>query len=501
MKSESEERRVKQPQQHPNGRRAKRRSPTLPSSLFTLYVFLIVALSACREAFTTDVAVVARAGNSELTVDRLAEIFAQGKALALKRDVIERVARLWVDYSLFAERAAAGDSLLDSATVVTTMWPEVQQRLADHFHETLVAGQVKLDSARLDSTYAAGDYRLFEHILLRTEPTIAPPAKEAKRLRAEAIRARLVAGGSWAEANRSNDDPQAKSTGGSLGVLVRGEMPPPLEDAAFTLQPGRISNVVETPEGFHILRRPALRERRAAFASGVENRIVERMDSAYFSALGERRHIRVKSDAPAVARAALADPLKAATSKTVLGTFDGGSFTVGGLIRWINAMPVQVQQQVSRADDGQIAQFLRSLMRNEALIVEAQNAGVGLTPLDIEEFRDILRRDLVKVRAAIALDAKTLADSGASDEQKRRVAALHVDQYLEQLANNRTGFVSVPPFLAARLRERSTWSVTSAGIDRVLERSTELRAMVDSLRPVTPAPAEPADSGAANVRE
>src|SRR5205814_2980287 len=135
---------------------------------------------------------------------------------------------LWVDYSLFAQRTVAGDSLLDSATVLATLWPEVEQRLADHFHETLVARQVKLDSARVDSAYAAGDYRLLEHILLRTEPTAAPPVKEAKRRAAQAIRTRLLAGGSWAEANRSNEDAQSKPTGGRLGVLARGELPPPL---------------------------------------------------------------------------------------------------------------------------------------------------------------------------------------------------------------------------------------------------------------------------------
>ena len=83
------------------------------------------------------------------------------------------------------------------------------------------------------------------------------------------------------------------------------------------------------------------------------------------------------------------------------------------------------------ADDGQIAQFIRSLMRNEALIVEAESAGVGLTPLDIDEFREVLRRDLTKMRAALGLDAKTLGDSGVADEQKRRVAALGEEAFLD----------------------------------------------------------------------
>src|SRR6185295_2346599 len=122
--------------------------------------------------------------------------------------------------------------------------------------------------------------------------------------------------------------------------------------------------------------RPTLREARAAFASGLASRVVQLMDSAYLGGLGERRHVKVKSQAAPIVRGALADPVAAGDSRTLLGTFDGGRFTVADLIRWINAMPPQVQQQVSRADDQQIELFIRSLMRNQALIVEAESAGV-----------------------------------------------------------------------------------------------------------------------------
>ena len=457
--------------------------------LFAGALVVAGATTGCRDAFTANVDLVARAGSAELTVIRLAEIFAQGKALALRRDVIERVAQLWVDYSLFADRAVAGDSLLDSATVVTALWPEVQQRVADHFHDGLVAKQVKLDSAGVDSAYRAGEYRLLQHVLIRTGPTITAPAKEGKRRLAEAIHTALTAGATWADANSKNEDERAKAAGGGLGVITRGEMPPAFENVAFALAPGEMSDVVESPLGFHIIRRPRLGESRAAFAAGVGDRVVARIDSAYLAGLGQRRHVRVTSEAAAIVRAALADPKAAADSRTVIGTFDGGKFTVGDLVRWIEAMPTQVQQQVMRADDGQLAQFIRSLMRNQALMTEADSAGVKLTALDVREFTDLLRRDLKALRVALALDRGSVPDSGTVEE-RRRLAALNVDRYLEAVASNRVTFVSVPPFLAARLRDQSKWRVISAGVERVLERGTELRAVVDSLRPTTP----PADS-------
>ena len=467
------------------------RGLTLLSSLFSLPLFL-----GCRDAFTTNVDVVARAGDAELTVDRLAEIFAQGKALAVQRNVIERFARLWVDYSLFAQRSVAGDSLLDSATVVATLWPEVQQRVADHFHEGLVGRMSAFDSSRVDSAYAAGEYRLLQHILVSAGPTIAPPARNAKRQKAAELRSRLASGGTWAEANRSNEDARAKAAGGSIGVRGRGELPPAFENAAFALNPGEISDVVESGLGYHIIRRPALREQRAAFASGVEDRVVGAMDSLYLAGLLDRRHVTIKRDAPAMVRAALADPHAAANSGAVLGTLDGGRFTVSDLLRWVNAMSAQVQQEVPRAGDQQIRDFIRALMRNHAMMVEADSAGVRLTALDVEEFRDMLRRNLDRVRTALALNEGKLKDTLVSITERQKLAALHVDTYLEAVSNNTAAFVDLPPFLSARLRNQSRWEVSSAGVERALERSGELRAVVDSLRPATPP-----DTGRVNAND
>ena len=44
------------------------------------------------------------------------------------------------------------------------------------------------------------------------------------------------------------------SRGGEMGVFARGELPSELERAAFSLGSGRISNVVQTPLGYHVLR-------------------------------------------------------------------------------------------------------------------------------------------------------------------------------------------------------------------------------------------------------
>lgn len=80
------------------------------------------------------------------------------------------------------------------------------------------------------------------HILLPDEPT------------ALAVEERLKRGEDFAKvAEQVSTDPGSKSQGGDLGWFGRGVMDPDFENAAFTLQPGQISQPVKTTNGYHII--------------------------------------------------------------------------------------------------------------------------------------------------------------------------------------------------------------------------------------------------------
>ncbi len=80
------------------------------------------------------------------------------------------------------------------------------------------------------------------HILVKDEKT----AKEVKQ--------KLEDGGDFAKlAKEYSTDPGSKEKGGELGSFGRGQMVPEFEQAAFTLEPGKISEPVKSQHGFHII--------------------------------------------------------------------------------------------------------------------------------------------------------------------------------------------------------------------------------------------------------
>ncbi|UCD25401.1 MAG: hypothetical protein JSW51_05655, partial [Gemmatimonadota bacterium] len=167
---------------------------------------LSASLSGC-DAFRAHKDTVAVAGRNELTVDRLGEILAYGQNVPLERDVVERMAGLWVDYMLLAQRLAHGDSLLDSATVVNSLWAETQEQIVIHYHSQLVGQNVRVTDELVDSVYEAGDHRLVYHILVRTSAEMSESEKEAKRTQASRLRRVAMSGtAGWERANRENED-------------------------------------------------------------------------------------------------------------------------------------------------------------------------------------------------------------------------------------------------------------------------------------------------------
>ena len=86
--------------------------------------------------------------------------------------------------------------------------------------------------------------------------TVSRTKAEARK-RAEEAREKLVAHqGTFEElVAKYSDDDLSKPAGGKIGNFERNVFPPAFTEAAFGMAVGGISEVVETPRGFHVLLR------------------------------------------------------------------------------------------------------------------------------------------------------------------------------------------------------------------------------------------------------
>ena len=92
------------------------------------------------------------------------------------------------------------------------------------------------------------------HILIQV-PANADEAKQADALAAiQALKLRLDNGENFATLAQENSDGPSKTKGGDLGFFSREQMVPPFSEAAFALQPGQTSDVVQTRFGYHLIR-------------------------------------------------------------------------------------------------------------------------------------------------------------------------------------------------------------------------------------------------------
>lgn len=204
------------------------------------------------------------------------------------------------------------------------------------------------------------------HILFR--PSWGATASERDHLlrRAEAVRERAANGEDFAElARRFTMEPGGRERAGDLGKFGLGRMVEAFERAAFALQPGEISGVVETPFGYHLIkveeRSESVMRDKDEFRDLVVRRERQRAIGTYVGKLIIRAAMQVERGAEEVLREMAKHPGRKPglwEGRQPLVRFRGGKLTVremAGLLRQAN--PTELEQ-MANASDARLDGFL-----------------------------------------------------------------------------------------------------------------------------------------------
>ena len=167
---------------------------------------------------------------------------------------VEEYVDLFINYKL--KVAAALDAKYDTLTSFKTefaQYRDQQVRPAFVTDADMEAEAHKIYNQTVEQIGPDGLIRV-AHILIRAQQQAPQSEWDAAKVRIDSIYQALKNGADFEElAKRVSQDPGSARQGGLLPFVQRGQLVKEFENAAYALQPGEMSGVVQSPYGYHVI--------------------------------------------------------------------------------------------------------------------------------------------------------------------------------------------------------------------------------------------------------
>ncbi|HYH83059.1 MAG TPA: peptidylprolyl isomerase [Longimicrobium sp.] len=439
---------------------------------------------------------VARAAGKELKVDETATLIAANPQIQPDSSVVRQLAERWIDYALLATAYAE-----DTTLAVLDLDKLTQEQREGMVLNQLMERAVRVDTAITDAqlaqawqTEGPGQEIRARHILLKPPADATPPQRDSVKRLAESIRQQAAGGADFAELARRYSQDTSKDQGGDLGYFPRGQMVPQFEAAAFGLQTGQISPVVETAFGWHVIKVEDRRQRElGADKEQFRQFLVQRNQQAaakrFVDSLSTAGAVKVESGAEQqvrdMAKAGAQPPTGRAASRALV-TFRGGRYTAADLQQALTGAPPEALKQISEAPDSIINNILKQQSSKQLLLAEATKRGIRLSPQEQQQMREQARQYI--------LQAVQLSGIGQRRAPKGAAGNAVIEQQVRELLQQAVaGQRQMPSLgtLGTQLRGIYGGSFNEASIPRVLEKVRSIRATQPQVAPPAGGPGAP----------
>lgn len=399
-----------------------------------------LTLTACDgfgQAMTSHTDVLARAAGHELAVEQVTSMLVPATRLPVQPEVVDAVANLWVDYTLLA-RAAAEDSTFQHLDLDAIVVPFFNQQLVYQLRDRVITVDTVISDEELRQLFDQQQPNAevhARHILFQMPADASPQARDSVMARARQVLQEARGGADFAQlAAQYSEEPGAAERGGDLGYFGPTDMVQPFAEAAFSLKPGEISDLVETPFGIHIIkvedkRLPEFEPMKDQFRQQVIQARYSEQEDAYLTQLTEGKRLEVEEGAVDVARDLARKPgtqLNNRQAQRAMVTYADGALTAGEYLSLMQQRPPQDRGSVAGASDEQLRDWLRLLARDEILIEEAKRQGITTPQEEQDSARMELRRQLQSAaREAGLLGAGAAGENGTQATQQQVMALLN----------------------------------------------------------------------------
>ncbi|MDF1564527.1 MAG: peptidyl-prolyl cis-trans isomerase [Deltaproteobacteria bacterium] len=135
---------------------------------------------------------------------------------------------------------------------------------------TEVNARVAVSEQEIETYFQENEKKLERPEEVRASQIVVRTEEEAQRIRRD-----LQRGEDFAELARQHSVAPEAASGGDLGFFARGIMPNPIDSSCFSLGTGKVSEVVESPYGYHLF---MVHERRGAEARKLDDALREKIE-------------------------------------------------------------------------------------------------------------------------------------------------------------------------------------------------------------------------------